>query len=101
MATNKGGEPLHIQMFALPSAELVGECEESDFDPHPKIDSICQWWRDYKKLSEKQKWCLAYFAAYGTVDRKPPSKWESEDDHYDALDEGTPHPDGWDDDIPF
>ena len=90
-------KPLHILLFELPDDALVVKCEESDFDPHPKIDSICQWWHDYERLSEKQKWCLAYFAAYGTVDGKPPSKWESKEGEGEGR-----HPQPYDDDdIPF
>ena len=81
----------HVKLFAYPDDALVIMCEDSDFDMSDKVVSICQYWRDKRYLSEKQKWCLAYFAAYG-------SNSKEERDNPNPL---QPHRSIDDDDIPF
>lgn len=73
-------EKSHVTLFNLPIEELVTLCDEDDkWNPQPIIDSICQYYRDYKKLSEKQRWVLAFFLAYGTISKH--------DNKKDAADE--------------
>jgi len=72
----------HVKFFNLPNADLVTQCDEDDkWSPHPMIDSICQYWRDHNKLSDKQKWVLAFFLAYGTVGKGSKKPQDASDEY--------------------
>lgn len=78
------------KLFEWPDDSIVIKCEEkleSQFDH--KIQSICDYWHDKRRLSEKQKWCLCFFLTEGTSSK---SAQPSQARRYDPLD---------DDDIPF
>lgn len=73
---------LHVQKFELDEADLVQEAEDSDYDQTNIIISICQQWRDKGYISEKQRWALAFFVAYGPRDdhdREPIKSIDDED----------------------
>ena len=88
----------HEKLFNYPDDALVILCEDHEqFEATDKVLSICQYWRDKRYLSEKQKWVLAYFAAYGTDSRTASAN--TTDDENPNPPKGRSTID--DDDIPF
>ena len=64
------------KLFDYPDDSIVIKCElklESQFDH--KIQSICDYWHDKRRISEKQKWCLCFFLVEGSsskpADKRP------------------------------
>lgn len=81
---------LHTIMFNLPVEKLIEKCEASPYEQSNKVISIIQYYLDTKKLSEKQRWVLAYFAAYGNR--------SADDQHNDIT---VAHKTFDDEDVPF
>ena len=78
------------KLFDWPDDSIVIKCEEkleSQFDH--KIQSICDYWHDKRRLSEKQKWCLCYFLTEGTSTKPVDKRYAYSPDDFP------------DDDIPF
>lgn len=91
----------HERMFNLPDDALVikaeNRMEATKIDY--KIDSICNYWHEKRRLSDKQKWCLAFYVAYGSSE-KPQAKSESKSANSYKPFEPYSYDDK-DDDIPF
>lgn len=56
----------HVRYFNLPTATLIKLINDDDkWRPTNAVISICQYFCDNHKITDKQKWLLAFYLAYG------------------------------------